>query len=81
MPWTPRYDKFLLHNVSKLNRVVDHQRYIAIISNFLDTHKTLRYDHNRQEIKVGLFDVLFEWFCWVNGDGIISVRTFHITKE
>ncbi|VDM41808.1 unnamed protein product [Toxocara canis] len=51
MPWTPRYDRFIISRPSVLNRVVDHQRYVAIISNFLDANKNVRYDHNKQEIE------------------------------
>uniref|UniRef100_A0A914ZLK4 Little elongation complex subunit 2 C-terminal domain-containing protein n=1 Tax=Parascaris univalens TaxID=6257 RepID=A0A914ZLK4_PARUN len=51
MPWSPRYDTFLLSRQSIINRVIDHQRYVAIISNFLDANKSLRYDHNKQEIE------------------------------
>lgn len=51
MPWSPRYDTFLLSRQSVFNRVIDHQRYVAIISNFLDANKSLRYDHNKQEIE------------------------------
>lgn len=60
MPWSPRYDTFLLSRQSVFNRVIDHQRYVAIISNFLDANKSLRYDHNKQEIEVNSFSRLWK---------------------
>lgn len=55
MPWAPHIHPLLKNKVSVLNRLVDHQRYVAIASNFLNPEPLLRYQHNRKELQVMFF--------------------------
>ncbi|VDN17878.1 unnamed protein product [Gongylonema pulchrum] len=53
MPWAPPHPKMLKKRQSVIQRVVDHQRYVAIVSNFLNAnHSQPRFLQNRQEVRI-----------------------------
>ncbi|MCP9261273.1 hypothetical protein DINM_004457 [Dirofilaria immitis] len=53
MPWAPPFPKILRQYCSVVQRVIDHQRYVAIIANFLNAnHSQPRFQQNRQEVRI-----------------------------
>uniref|UniRef100_A0A1I7VHK7 NARG2_C domain-containing protein n=1 Tax=Loa loa TaxID=7209 RepID=A0A1I7VHK7_LOALO len=53
MPWAPPFPKILRKYHSLVQRPIDHQRYVAIVANFLNAnHSQPRFQQNRQEVRV-----------------------------
>ncbi|KAK6103955.1 NMDA receptor-regulated protein 2 C-terminus family protein [Brugia pahangi] len=53
MPWAPPFPKMLRKYRSIIQRPIDHQRYVAIVANFLNAnHSQPRFQQNRQEVRV-----------------------------
>uniref|UniRef100_A0A915Q6D2 Little elongation complex subunit 2 C-terminal domain-containing protein n=1 Tax=Setaria digitata TaxID=48799 RepID=A0A915Q6D2_9BILA len=51
MPWAPPFPKILRKYHSVIQKSIDHQRYVAIVANFLNAnHSQPRFQQNRQEI-------------------------------
>ncbi|VDO35002.1 unnamed protein product [Onchocerca flexuosa] len=55
MPWAPPFPKILRKYHSLIQRPIDHQRYVAIVANFLNAnHSQPRFQQNRQELRVSI---------------------------
>ncbi|VDK69498.1 unnamed protein product [Litomosoides sigmodontis] len=53
MPWAPQFPKILRKYRSLIQRPIDHQRYVAIVANFLNAnHSQPRFQQNRQEVRI-----------------------------
>ncbi|VDM07164.1 unnamed protein product [Wuchereria bancrofti] len=53
MPWAPPFPKMLRKYRSIIQKPIDHQRYVAIVANFLNAnHSQPRFQQNRQEVRV-----------------------------
>ncbi|VDM91659.1 unnamed protein product, partial [Onchocerca ochengi] len=53
MPWAPPFPKILRKYRSLVQRPIDHQRYVAIVANFLNAnHSQPRFQQNRQELRI-----------------------------
>ncbi|VDN02907.1 unnamed protein product [Thelazia callipaeda] len=53
MPWVPSLPPILRKHFSVIEKRTDHQRYVAIVSNYLNgNHSEPRFQQNRQEISV-----------------------------
>ncbi|VBB32905.1 unnamed protein product, partial [Acanthocheilonema viteae] len=53
MPWAPPFPKILRKYRSLIQRSIDHQRYVAIVANFLNAnHSQPRFQQNRQEVRI-----------------------------
>ncbi|CAG9534250.1 unnamed protein product [Cercopithifilaria johnstoni] len=53
MPWAPPFPKILRKYRSLVQRPIDHQRYVAIVANFLNAnHSQPRFQQNRQEVRI-----------------------------
>lgn len=60
MPWAPPFPKILRKYRSVIQRPIDHQRYVAIISNFLNAnHSQPRFQQNRQEVRVSIQLIIY----------------------
>uniref|UniRef100_A0A0R3RH47 NARG2_C domain-containing protein n=1 Tax=Elaeophora elaphi TaxID=1147741 RepID=A0A0R3RH47_9BILA len=61
MPWAPSFPKILRKYRSVVQRPIDHQRYVAIVANFLNAnHSQPRFQQNRQEVRVECLQIMDE---------------------